>query len=294
MQLPDSNFYNRVWTRARLNSSLYRWQKDPAAWQPFWELFAPTYLKICRALMPANRQMVAEWQKDGLVPRSGCVLDIGCGPGTYTLPLAEAAGEVVAVDTSAQMLCVLDEEARRLGLENIRTLQADWSELAVEREYDLVFAANSPAIHNLETLLKMNAASRGGCILICYAGGMSPSLRSLLWERVMGEKMQGNSFDIAYPFNILYREGFFPHLSFREQQYNYTEKAAVVLENYRAYFKIFGCSGPSVDRILEQAVREKSVNGTVAEQVAYKLAVMYWDAVPARGREPVACRLPGR
>lgn len=277
MQIPDSSFFDKAWKKARQNSSLYCRQKDPAAWQVFWELFAPTYLKICRALMPANRQMVSDWRENGLVCKTSRVLDIGCGPGTYAFPLAEAAAEVVAVDTSGQMLRMLDGEAQRLNLDNIHLLQADWSDLAVRKEYDLVFAANSPAVGNLETLLKMNGASRGGCMLICYAGEGTPSLRHLLWERIMGEKMQGNTFDISYPFNILYRQGFFPHLYFQQQQYSYMEESGTVLENYRAYFKIFGKSGPAVDRILEECVQEKSINGRVEEIVAYKLAVMYWS-----------------
>lgn len=277
MHLPDSNFYDQAWKQARQNASLYHREKDPAAWQVFWDHYAPTYLKICRALLPANRKMVHKWKEEGLLHHQSRVLDIGCGPGTYTLPLGEVAGEVVGLDTAANMLRILGEEAQRQSLDNIHLLQGDWRELPVSKKYDLVFAANSPAIGSLETLLKMNEASRGGCMLVCYAEKMTSSLRHLLWERIMGEKMQGNTFDISYPFNILYREGYYPHLKFQEQQYSYAEDINTVLDNYRAYFKIFGKAGPAVDRILEKCVQEKSVDGCLAEKVSYRLAVMSWS-----------------
>ena len=278
MNIPDSLFYDRAWHQARQSSSLYRHEQDPAAWRVFWDLFAPTYLKICRAQMPANRRLVNKWKKEGIVDRASRVLDIGCGPGTYTLPLGEAAGEVVAMDIAENMLDVLAEEAQRQKLTNIRLLQADWEEVEIEGEYDLVFAANSPPIRCLKTLLKMNRATRerGRCLYICYAGKVGPTLRHLLWENVMGEKMQGSTFDISYPFNILYREGYHPHVSFEEQSYTFMENAEKVLENYRAYFQIFGKKGAFVDNILEKHVREYSREGLITEKVSYKLAVMWW------------------
>ncbi|WP_277761214.1 class I SAM-dependent methyltransferase [Streptomyces lydicus] len=52
-------------------------------------------------------------------------LDLGCGPGTLTLPLAEVTGEVLAVDPAAEML----DQGRRLaaerGVRNIRWVQGD-------------------------------------------------------------------------------------------------------------------------------------------------------------------------
>ena len=276
MQIPDSHFYDKAWQQARQSSSLYQHEQDPAAWTAFWDVFAPTYLKICHAQMPANRTLVRRWKDEGILDAASRVLDIGCGPGTYTLPLGEAAGEVVGLDVAGKMLEALVAEAAKQGLSSIRPLQADWEELETEGEYDLVVAANSPAIRCRKTLLKMKQASRNRCLYLCYAGKLSRTLRHLLWKNIMGEEMQGNAFDITYPFSILYREGHHPHVSFVEQSYTLEESAAKVLENYRAYFRIFGKTGPAVDRILEAGVREYSQNGLVTETVSYKLAIMWW------------------
>ncbi|MDO9533897.1 MAG: class I SAM-dependent methyltransferase [Bacillota bacterium] len=277
MKLPDSDYYDRAWQQTRKNSSLCSMEKDPAAWQVFWDLFAPSYLKICRALRPACRKMVSSWKEEGLLDEKSRILDIGCGPGTFALPLGEISGEVEALDTSAGMLEMLRSDASKEKLNNIHPIQADWDDFQCGMEYDFVLAANSPAINNFKTLMKMNEASSSCCMLICYAGKVSPTLRQLLWEEIMGEKLHGNTFDISFPFNILYLEGYFPQLSFVEQKYSYLEEAETVLQNYRAYFKIFGKEGPAVDEVIKKSIQTRSISGCIEEKVSYKLAVMWWN-----------------
>jgi ubiquinone/menaquinone biosynthesis C-methylase UbiE len=58
------------------------------------------------------------------------VLDVGCGPGRVTIPLAHAVGSnghVVAIDIQPQMLSRAREKAKAAGLTNI-----DFRELAIE------------------------------------------------------------------------------------------------------------------------------------------------------------------
>jgi ubiquinone/menaquinone biosynthesis C-methylase UbiE len=62
----------------------------------------------------------------GLVAPGDTAIDFGCGPGYFTLPLAEMVGpegRVVAVDLQAAMLERVRERARAAGLEDRITLQ---------------------------------------------------------------------------------------------------------------------------------------------------------------------------
>jgi len=277
VKLPDSRFYDKVWQRARQSSSLHKQTIHPGLWQSFWDQFAPTYLKICRSLQPAIRKLVASWKEKGCLDEQSRVLDIGCGPGTFTLPLAEGAGEVVGLDTSPGMLSSLQKEARQKGLANVKPLEKDWGESSFQKEFDLVVAASSPVISNRESLLKMNSASREWCLFTCPAGSPSRTLRHQLWEEIMGKKMEGRSFDISFPFNILYLEGYFPRLDFETLHYCYFENSERVFQNYRSYFQIFDKKGPSVDSIIERCVKSWSHNGYVEERISYKMAVMWWN-----------------
>ena len=65
------------------------------------------------------------------------VLDVGCGPGRLTIPLAERigdSGQVVAVDIQAGMLDRVREKAKAAGIENIELVQAGIGEGKLGRE----------------------------------------------------------------------------------------------------------------------------------------------------------------
>lgn len=85
------------------------------------------------------RDMLDTGRRDPLLPRvvkaagrRGRVLDVGCGPGRFVLPLAERVASVTAVDPSQAMLGILRREARRRGLSNIGYVHARWQDAKVE------------------------------------------------------------------------------------------------------------------------------------------------------------------
>ncbi|NVK44631.1 MAG: 23S rRNA (uracil(1939)-C(5))-methyltransferase RlmD [Oceanospirillaceae bacterium] len=75
-----------------------------------------------------NRQMVSR-ALDWLAPTAeDRVLDLFCGLGNFTLPLARHSAEVVGVEGSAAMVGRASENARRNGLENVRVYRQDLSQ----------------------------------------------------------------------------------------------------------------------------------------------------------------------
>jgi ubiquinone/menaquinone biosynthesis C-methylase UbiE len=80
------------------------------------------------------------------------ILDLGCGAGRYTLPLASLAGPqgtVYGADLWEEGLASLAEKAREQGLANIRTLLADVSQPLplADGSVDLLFLAT--VLHDL-------------------------------------------------------------------------------------------------------------------------------------------------
>lgn len=62
------------------------------------------------------------------------VIDIGCGPGRVTIPLARAVGpggEVIALDVQDGMLAKVSAKAEDAALSNIRLLRADVREATI-------------------------------------------------------------------------------------------------------------------------------------------------------------------
>lgn len=60
------------------------------------------------------------------------VLDVGAGPGRFTLALAPRVGQVVAVDASPVMGSLLGRAARRQGSTNVITVTGRWEEVDVD------------------------------------------------------------------------------------------------------------------------------------------------------------------
>ncbi|HEY1648100.1 MAG TPA: metalloregulator ArsR/SmtB family transcription factor [Terracidiphilus sp.] len=72
------------------------------------------------------------------------IADLGAGEGSFALLLAQRAVRVIAVDSSAKMIEVGREEARRNGVPNIDFRLGDMEELPLaDAEVDLVFFSQS-------------------------------------------------------------------------------------------------------------------------------------------------------
>jgi demethylmenaquinone methyltransferase/2-methoxy-6-polyprenyl-1,4-benzoquinol methylase len=67
---------------------------------------------------------------------TGSVLELACGPGTWTTQLLHHATDVTAVDASPEMLAIA---AARVGKERVRFVAADLFHWQPDRRYDVVF-----------------------------------------------------------------------------------------------------------------------------------------------------------
>jgi ubiquinone/menaquinone biosynthesis C-methylase UbiE len=78
------------------------------------------------------------------VAEGDTAIDLGCGPGYFTLPLARLvgrSGSVIAIDLQPKMLALLDERARRAGLAaRIRTYACSATTLGVVATADFALA----------------------------------------------------------------------------------------------------------------------------------------------------------
>lgn len=96
--------------------------------------------------------------------RDHTVLDIGCGPGTLALPIAQAVKQVTALDFSSGMLDSLKESAISAGLDNIKTVKCAWEDDWSAREispHDIVICSRSMGVKDLRgALQKANAYAR--------------------------------------------------------------------------------------------------------------------------------------
>lgn len=99
------------------------------------------------ALLPVEKVLALVEVKAG-----EWVLDIGCGPGVFTVPLARAVGEsgqVFAADLQAEMVEACQQRAGALGLSNVAVGRSEENSISLTPgSVDLVFACH--LLHELE------------------------------------------------------------------------------------------------------------------------------------------------
>ena len=84
-------------------------------------------------------------EEAGFNPKGSRVLDIGCGPGTLTLPLSKLGAEVTALDISSGMLDRLKDSVKKESLP-VDIVECSWwtadiDELGFRNKFDLVIAS---------------------------------------------------------------------------------------------------------------------------------------------------------
>jgi ubiquinone/menaquinone biosynthesis C-methylase UbiE len=110
----------------------------------FYDALAPIYDREQdsegqRALRKQEKERVLKAISTWVGPGSQ-VLEIGAGTGRFTLPLARSAAVVTAVDTSREMLAVLERKAAHAGVVNIAKVHADIRTVAGYSGLDAIFA----------------------------------------------------------------------------------------------------------------------------------------------------------
>ena len=114
------------------------------------------------------------------------VLDVGAGPGRFSLALAPDVAGVVAVDPSPAMLAILRLRAERRRVTNVVTVEGRWEDVEVAPA-DVVFASYVlPIVDDAPRFLaKLDASARRHVLL--YLGAFSmDGILDPLWRHFHG------------------------------------------------------------------------------------------------------------
>ena len=55
----------------------------------------------------------------------GTVLELGCGTGRVSIPIAEAGVKIIGMDSSPEMLRVADSKAKKMSVQNLSLIHGD-------------------------------------------------------------------------------------------------------------------------------------------------------------------------
>lgn len=153
-------------------------------------------------------------EESGFTPEGSRVLDIGCGPGTLTIPLSKLGAEVTALDISSGMLDRLKDSVKKESLP-VDIIECSWwtadiDELGFRNEFDLVIASMTPGVKDIESFDKMMACSKNLCYYSNFLRREEDRAYRDIRSSILGENSANNMNGIVFPFMYLYISGYRP------------------------------------------------------------------------------------
>lgn len=148
----------------------------------FWDVFSETYTSEQQGNMP---QRIVEWLADiGVIGNNKDSLEIGSGPGTYSLIMSQFSKTVSCLDSSGKMLDRLFATAKKEGIENLERIEADWNIYDTERRWDAVVSALCSGLGTPDSVDRMDSLSKGNCVIISWVENHGDDIQSEIWSKL--------------------------------------------------------------------------------------------------------------
>jgi SAM-dependent methyltransferase len=248
-----------------------------------WDQHARMYAK-----MAAMEAEYTEYQV-GAFPcaPTDTVLDVGCGPGRITVPMARRAASVTAMDSSEKMLDECRANCARAGVDNVRTVQTDWHDVVsgenLER-HDIVVCSRTAGLDDVEKLSSF-ARKRVAMIVWANAPSIPPILDRLFagaqearlgrpgggaGQRMLAYNVSFNLvYDLGYEPNVaIVPDGFTRTFASAEEQYDYLRDLRQMLPGPQAEAAFRG----NVDHFTTT-----NPDGSRTFRVETRSVVVWWD-----------------
>lgn len=140
------------------------------------------------------------------------LLDVGCGPGTFSLRFASLVKNVIAFDFSAKMIEALKQNAKEQNITNISTfihdMEKSWNNIPT---CDIVLASRCLEVDDIEAVLKELNAHAKKAVYLTYKVGISYLDEEVL--SAIGKKITPKP-DYIYLINVLYNMGIHAEIQF--------------------------------------------------------------------------------
>ena len=147
-----------------------------------------------------------------IIEQSDTILDLGCGEGTISIPLAKKSSKLTAIDLSERMLEQIIEKANKEGLNNINTKKMDLRDINLNNvgPHDVVIASRSVnSIFSIKDFLKNLNEIANKYVYLTIFGAENKK-----YEKVVAELLNKDYKTYphySYIFNLLVNIGISPN-----------------------------------------------------------------------------------
>lgn len=276
MEIPQPSCYSEIdWKQLRANAlSRKGWQSKTSK---EWDLKAKSFSGRNRNSEYSDLVLAQLPLEEGQT-----VLDIGSGPGTLSLPIAQRVSAVTALDFSNGMLNTLNSIAEKENITNIKTVQCawedDWNSQGIS-PHDIAIASRSMGVRDLDSaLLKINQYATK-FVFICDRIGATP-FDAEAFKAINRPFLAGP--DYIYTINCLYSLGIFPNITVLklnpEITFNSFEDA---LNSYKWMFKDLTTTEEKnlTSYVDGRIVKREGHRLTICRPTPVQWALIWWSKV---------------
>ena len=148
----------------------------------FWDDYSDQYSGVQQGDIP--RRIVDRLFDLKVLRSEDCVLEVGSGPGTYSLEMAPRVRILTCMDSSPRMLKRLSDRAEAIGLKNIELFLKDWTLYQPRKGYDVCIATLCPGSGNPESIERMEGSARRSCALVSWVDNHGDDLNAAIWKEL--------------------------------------------------------------------------------------------------------------
>ncbi|WP_019177786.1 class I SAM-dependent methyltransferase [Methanomassiliicoccus luminyensis] len=239
----------------------------------FWDGIADSYSSVQQGTMVD--EIVEHLRANGTLDRGRTVLELGSGPGTYSLRIAPMVRSVTCLDTSPKMLDRLFSSARELGLHNLKRLQMDFKDYVPKEKHSVVMSALCPGAGSMEFLGRMERCAERSCASISWIENGWDDLCAEVWK-ALGRNYSFDSRRSTATLDNLRTMGRSPQareFSARiELSLSFDEALLKIANDFQPYGL-----GPELDPAIRKVLEPMTDDGTVHYARTNRLRLVTWN-----------------
>ncbi len=158
-----------------------------------------------------------------ILDENDTVLDVGCGEGSITIPIAKKVKKVIGIDSSPKMLEFLEKRANENNITNIKTILKPIEDITYDEIGDVDVIVCSRSLNGIipidKTLSELNKIANK-YVFITIFGPENKKIEKD-FEKELGIKTEDFP-DYNYFFNIMFNQGIYANIE-RFDLNNYRE-----------------------------------------------------------------------
>lgn len=217
-----------------------------------------------------------------MIHKDSTVLDIGCGPGKFSVDFAQVAKHVVGLDVSPRMLEFAKENLAAKGSGSVEFIEMDWQNADIEamgwkKKFSLVTGIMSPAFMTRENLEKMIEASNGYGF-ICHFVERRNYIDEILNKEVVRDKHVddfGNR-SLYCSLNLLWLYKLNPELTYFDTKKEIMRSAEELAGNFIEKYETKKIMTEEEKKEVRKILNDMAVDGNVKETTTAKVACISW------------------